>query len=183
MNASIFNRTVGLWLLVGAFTGLISACSPYRIQSNGLKYAKLGDEMPQRGKTKWALVEQTDTTYSENGFTWKASRLGFEEGIIWVEEGFGQSGIIGRVRVECPTFTLGKDIRTGLKASELLQRYDGWVMRPFAEYQLVEATNPRFPRLYFLFSAPGMNFNEDLPELLTPEEIPNGSKLEKIVVM
>lgn len=183
MKAAILNRTVGLLLLVGAVAGLLSSCSPYRIDSKGLKYAKLGDEMPQRGKNKWALVDQTDTIYTENGFSWKASRLGFEEGVIWVEEGFDQSGRIGRVRVECPTFSVEKDIHTGQKSKELLAKYTGWTLRPFTEYRLIEATHPHFPHLYFLFSAPGMNFEGELPELLAPEDIPNGSRLEKIVVM
>lgn len=162
---------------------LLNGCGTNKIRSGGLKYAQIGSAMPKAKMIDLAGRPASDSLLHEGRFTWRATRVDYEDGFVLIEEDFSQDDVVNRIRVETPSLKFKKGIAVGISAQDLARTAKEWTVTPFPEYQLLEAVSQKFPGIVFLLTAPHLDFQGQLPESVDIHSLPENSLLDKIVIM
>lgn len=172
---------MGLILLaLAAFT--LNACSAKMISESGLKYARIGAEMPPVGTKNLKGHAVSDTLMEENEYSWRVSVVDYKEGKVFVEEDFFLKDVINRVRIETPELKLKNGLTVGNTVADLAKITDQWYIHPLPEYKVFDFYSQLLPRIHFIISQPGKMMEETDWEKYPISSFDQSAKISAIVV-
>lgn len=169
-----------IWLPLSLI--LILACNgPTKITQKGLAYARLGEQMPTKGLTELAGLSARDTLYDEGGFQWRALILNYGNGEVFIEEDFGQQGLINRIRIETPSLKASKNRLVGMSWSALLPMKNNWDAIYLVNYGVWDVVSASQNRIHYLLEEKRDTASFDWQGGIN--SIPTDANVKAIVVM
>lgn len=110
--------------------------------------------MPKTGTTELAGYSAQDTLYEEGGFRWRALILSYgaqkDTKGIFIEEDFGQQGLINRIRVETPGLKVGKNRQVGMSWMDLSNLGNNWDAIYLKDYGVWDVIAKSKGRIHYL---------------------------------
>ena len=161
----------------------IGCIGPKEINSNGLKYARLGMKMPEEGQKRLKGHAIRDTVFNEGGYQWRASILKFPKGKVYLEEDFTGTNTVGRIRIEAPALSFKKAYGVGTPAGNLGDLSDEWFAYYLRDYELLDFSSNEFPGLHFLVRDTKYTGEQAGDVEIQLKDLTNTSKIVAIVVM
>lgn len=159
----------------------------YKFCFNGLDFIRLGDSVT------WANIEVDGATVKDTVFMdiamgeagndtvfWPVKIVDFPDGRIYLESDFETFHLLGRVRIESPTYahsTTG--LRVGSSVADLKAAYSDLMARPFPEFGVIEIMRDNRT----IFHVPMADYWPEGVEDYDVEAIPNDVKVSRIVIM
>ena len=161
-NKDGFRQVFGLSMaLLLILTGLNSCSSTKnRINRRGLYSIKLGDKLPAVGVDKLEGVALRDTLFEDEDYTWRAAIMQYKNGIVYLEEDFGRSEILNRIRVETPELSLKNGLRVGNTVADLKRLKAKWYIAPLERFEVFDFYSALLPNIHFIVSDPSVKLTE-----------------------
>jgi hypothetical protein len=168
-------------MAIGLLVSLLLACSTLKtLRPDGLKYVRLGDEMPGPDNRQWQAGPYVDTLLEEGGYQWPAKIIDYPGGNVWIEGDFFGADQVNRIRVESPSVVLKgqKDLAVGTAATVFRQKHSRWQVVYLPSYQRYDVTDPQQRHVHFLFVAPS-----EVPDRPAFQDLGDTATVQAIVVM
>lgn len=153
-------RNNSVWLALVLMMLLVSCASKKTIRSDGLSFARLGEELPTAGIGKLKGIPVRDTLFAEKEYEWRVSALQYKKGVVFIEEDFYRSEMINRIRIETPELKLKNGWKVGESISTLKNSTSDWAIVPMQRFKLFDFYSPIFPRIHFVVEDPGVNMED-----------------------
>ena len=131
----------------------LSSCQSYKVlRDDGLKYVRLGQEMPLLTNKQFQKVAVRDTLLKSDGYAWNALILSYPEGEVWIEADFFGQDRVNRIRVETPDLRLvgQKGLQVGTEANVLKDLHPRWQITYLPDFQVYDAVDPMASSFHYL---------------------------------
>jgi hypothetical protein len=150
--------------------------------SQGLKFAQVGDEMPSLDKKRFKGMSVRDSLATQDEFEWRVARLRVPGGFIYLEEDFFLHEGINRIRIESDRYRSTKGLKVGMTVSDLLQAASPWTVSPLREHGLFDFYCRMMPGMHFLVQDPTHSMEATDWEHYKPENFDPLAKIKSIVL-
>lgn len=167
-------------LLMAAFSGCLGGRRI--ISDKGLKFAKLGEDMPPSGARKFKGMVMRDSLATQGEFEWRIARLKVKGGHIFLEEDFFLQQSINRIRIESDAYRLANGLRVGMTVEDLRQSASPWYVSPLQEFGLFDFYTPLMPGVHFLVKDPSHSMEDEAWEKYLPEDFDGAARIVSLVV-
>ena len=178
------NRYSFFLLVITLLLVLTSGCAPkrYLVNSYGLSFIRIGDEMPAPGTYEFKRFPILDSIAQEEDFSWRVAELISDDGPVYLEEGFFGETTLNRIRIENPKFHLRNGLQVGSTIADLHAASKQWYISPLPKYKVYDFYTKMMPRVHFLVPDLNEPLAEKDQEFLRIQDFQPDSKVIAIVI-
>lgn len=173
-----------LFSLAILISALITGCGAERkiITEKGLRFSKLGGEMPPAGARRHKGLPMHDSLAAQGEYTWRVAVLRYKGGNVVLEEDFFTKEMVNRIRIETPELQLRNGLAVGHTVNDLTVRSTEWYIVPLREYKLFDFYCRMYPGIHFLVDDPAHSMEDEEWEKYKAPDFNPSAKIVAIVV-